>query len=128
MNKLINEEQNMMNFKDEIDVNENSTVNHYIMDNEEEERECKYKKTSSKSKINNTEYNNENKETDESIKQSKIKEEEDKEKNSYKSMFRLAQYLYYYRCKVEENMEMKKKNNRCFNYQLSEDLEELFID
>jgi hypothetical protein len=29
-------------------------------------------------------------------------------------------YLWY--------MEMKKKNNRCFNYQLSEDLEELFID
>ena len=111
-------------------------------------------------------------------------------------MFKLAQYLYYYRCKVEENniivninsnneekksirsrinnnsqnpnliknnvknkksisrsrpsdkieenftvnvlkdknmsylwyMEMKKKNNRCFNYQLSEELEELFID
>ena len=196
VNKLINEEQNMMNFKDEIDVNENSTVNHYIMDNEEEERERKYKKSSSKSKINNTEYINENKETNESIKQNKIKEEEDKEKNSYKSMFRLAQYLYYYICKVEENniivninsnndekksikskindnnqnanllknnikykksisksgtsdkiednltinvlrgknitylwyMEMKKKNNRCFNYQLSEDLEELFID
>ena len=196
VNKLINEEQNMMNFKDEIDVNENSTFNHYIMDNEEEERERKYKKSSSKSKINNTEYINENKETNESIKQNKIKEEEDKEKNSYKSMFRLAQYLYYYRCKVEENniivninsnndekksikskindnnqnanllknnikykksisksgtsdkiednltinvlrgknitylwyMEMKKKNNRCFNYQLSEDLEELFID
>ena len=29
-------------------------------------------------------------------------------------------YLWY--------MEMKKKNNRCFNYQLSEELEELFID
>ena len=110
-------------------------------------------------------------------------------------MFRLAQYLYYYRCKVEENnivintntnnddkksniskinnnnqhpnsprnqkhkkslsrtgtydknednltinvlrgkdmtylwyMEMKKKNNKSFNYQLSDDLEELFTD
>ena len=30
-------------------------------------------------------------------------EEEDKDKRAYKSMFRLAQYLYYYRCKVEEN-------------------------
>ena len=123
-------------------------------------------------------------------------EEEDKDKRSYKSMFRLAQYLYYYRCKVEENnvvininsnnddkksniskinknnqnqnsiknnlkhkkslsrsgtydknednltinvlrgkdmtylwyMEMKKKNNKSFNYQLSDDLEELFND
>ena len=125
-------------------------------------------------------------------------EEEDKDKRSYKSMFRLAQYLYYYRCKVEENnvvininsnnddkksniskinknnqnqnqnsiknnlkhkkslsrsgtydknednltrnvlrgkdmtylwyMEMKTKNTKSFNYQLSDDLEELFND
>ena len=194
VNKLINEEQNMMNFKDEIDFNDNSTINHNINDKEAEEN--KYKKISSRTKLNDIEYNNENKEKMDNIKQSKNKEEEDKDKNSYKSMFRLAQYLYYYRCKVEENniivsinpnneekksirsrindnnqnpniiknnmknkksisrsgfsdkieenftinvlrdknitylwyMEMKKKNNRCFNYQLSEDLEELFID
>ena len=194
VNKLINEEQNMMNFKDEIDFNDNSTINHNI--NEKEVDEKGYKKISSRTKLNDIEYNNENKEKMENIKQSKNKEEEDKDKNSYKSMFRLAQYLYYYRCKVEENniivsinpnneekksirsrindnnqnpniiknntknkksisrsgfsdkieenftinvlrdknitylwyMEMKKKNNRCFNYQLSEDLEELFID
>ena len=36
-------------------------------------------------------------------KQNKIQEEEDKDKRSYKSLFKLAQYLYYYRCKVEEN-------------------------
>ena len=194
VNKLINEEQNMMNFKDEIEFNDNSTINHNINDKEAEDKG--YKKISSRTKLNDIEYNNENKEKMENIKQSKNKEEEDKDKNSYKSMFRLAQYLYYYRCKVEENniivslnpnneekksirsrindnnqnpniiknnmknkksisrsgfsdkieenftinvlrdknitylwyMEMKKKNNRCFNYQLSEDLEELFID
>ena len=196
MNKLINEEQNMMNFKDEIDFNDNSTINHNINDKEAEEIGYKNKKILSRTKLNDIEYNNENKEKVENIKQSKNKEEEDKEKNSYKSMFKLAQYLYYYRCKVEENniivninsnneekksirsrinnnsqnpnliknnvknkksisrsrpsdkieenftvnvlkdknmsylwyMEMKKKNNRCFNYQLSEELEELFID
>ena len=196
VNKLINEEQNMMNFKDEIDFNDNSTINHNINDKEAEEIGYKNKKILSRTKLNDIEYNNENKEKVENIKQSKNKEEEDKEKNSYKSMFKLAQYLYYYRCKVEENniivninsnneekksirsrinnnsqnpnliknnvknkksisrsgpsdkieenftvnvlkdknmsylwyMEMKKKNNRCFNYQLSEELEELFID
>ena len=196
VNKLINEEQNMMNFKDEIDFNDNSTINHNINDKEAEEIGYKNKKILSRTKLNDIEYNNENKEKVENIKQSKNKEEEDKEKNSYKSMFKLAQYLYYYRCKVEENniivninsnneekksirsrinnnsqnpnliknnvknkksisrsgpsdkieenftvnvlkdknmsylwyMEMKKKNIRCFNYQLSEELEELFID
>ena len=101
VNKLINEEQNMMNFKDEIDFNDNSTINHNINDKETEEKG--YKKISSRTKLNDIEYNKKKKKKMDNIKQSKNKEEEDKDKNSYKSMFRLAQYLYYYRCKVEEN-------------------------
>ena len=198
VNDLINEQQNMMNFKKEIDVNDEYTFN---QDSEGEERAQNNRKRTIKSKVSNYDdnkeniENNENIENRESIKQSKNQEEEDRDKRSYKSMFRLAQYLYYYRCKVEENnivintnsnnddkksniskinnnnqnqnlprnpkhiksisrsgthdinednltinvlrgkdmtylwyMEMKKKNNKSFNYQLSDDLEELFSD
>ena len=202
VNDLINEQQNMMNFKKEIDVNDEYSINHDMVDSEGEEREPNHKKTTkSKSKLSNYGENEESKENKdpkenrESIKQNKNQEEEDRDKRSYKSMFRLAQYLYYYRCKVEENnivintntnnddkksniskinnnnqhpnsprnqkhkkslsrtgtydknednltinvlrgkdmtylwyMEMKKKNNKSFNYQLSDDLEELFTD
>ena len=198
VNELINEEQNMMNFKKEIDINDDSTINQDI-DYEVEEKEKVHRKPNKKkSRISNRGTSSENKDNKENIKQNKNMEEEDKDKRSYKSMFRLAQYLYYYRCKVEENnvvininsnnddkksniskinknnqnqnqnsiknnlkhkkslsrsgtydknednltinvlrgkdmtylwyMEMKKKNNKSFNYQLSDDLEELFND
>ena len=197
VNELINEEQNMMNFKGEIDINDDFSINQDSMDLEIEERENFHRKTNKKkSRISNKGLSNESKLNKENIKINKDKEEEDKDKRSYKSMFRLAQYLYYYRCKVEENnivininsnnddkksiiskinknnqnqnsiknnikhkkslsksgtydknednltinvlrgkdmtylwyMEMKKKNNKSFNYTLSDDLEELFND
>ena len=195
VNQLINEQQNMMNFGNEIDINEdltNNDINNDIIEDEIPERSENRKNSiiSRSININNNEVK-ENIETIDNInKQNKIQEEEDKDKRSYKSLFKLAQYLYYYRCKVEENninininsnpddkksnmskfnknqennqkhkksllkggtidkkednitinvlkgkdltylwyMEMKKKNNKSFNYELSDDYEELFMD
>ena len=194
VNQLINEQQNMMNFGKDIDINIDSSINNDIEDFEIEERNANRKNsTFSRTKLaNNNE--NENKDENEIIKLNKMQEEEDdKDKRSYKSLFKLAQYLYYYRCKIEENninininqnpddkksnisksknqnsiknnqnhkkglsrnganekneesnvtvnilkgkdltylwyMEMKKKNNKSFNYEVSDDYEELFMD
>ena len=194
VNQLINEQQNMMNFGNEIDINEDSTfndINNDIIEEEVEERNENRKNSNFSRGVNNNNEDKENKENIDNInKQNKIQEEEDKDKRSYKSLFKLAQYLYYYRCKVEENnitininsnadnkksniskfnknqgnnqkhkkslskvgiidkneenisinvlkgkdltylwyMEMKKKNNKSFNYELSDDYEELFMD
>ena len=200
INDLINEQQNMMNFKKEIDINDESIINEDICENEEvvDYHHKKLKKSKSKTiENNNNTINEENQDNNDSIKQNKNQEEDEKDKKSYKSMFRLAQYLYYYRCKVEEKnisinnsniddkkssiskisklnnnqnpnsiranqkhkkslqksgnydkneeniainvlngkditylwyMEMKQKKNKSFNYELSDDLEELFID
>ena len=184
VNQLINEQQNMMNFGDEIDINDDDYIN-----NEKDERDTHRRKTSNSRMTNNKDIENKD-----NLKQSKIEEDKDKGKSSYKSLFKLAQYLYYYRCKVEGSvinininntntddknsnvsklnnnpksknerrikkspsrsipsekndeknisinvlpdkdltylwyMEMKKKNNRSFNYELSDDYEELFMD
>ena len=183
-----------MNFGNEIDINEDSTfndINNDIIEEEVEERNENRKNSNFSRGVNNNNEDKENKENIDNInKQNKIQEEEDKDKRSYKSLFKLAQYLYYYRCKVEENnitininsnadnkksniskfnknqgnnqkhkkslskvgiidkneenisinvlkgkdltylwyMEMKKKNNKSFNYELSDDYEELFMD
>ena len=184
VNQLINEQQNMMNFGDEIDINDDDYIN-----NEKDERDTHRRKTSNSRMTNNKDIENKD-----NLKQSKIEEDKEKGKSSYKSLFKLAQYLYYYRCKVEGSvinininntntddknsnvsklknnpksknerrikkspsrsipsekndeknisinvlpdkdltylwyMEMKKKNNRSFNYELSDDYEELFMD
>ena len=184
VNQLINEKQNMMNFGDEIDINDDDYIN-----NEKDERDTHRRKTSNSRMTNNKDIENKD-----NLKQSKIEEDKEKGKSSYKSLFKLAQYLYYYRCKVEGSvinininntntddknsnvsklnnnpksknerrikkspsrsipsekndeknisinvlpdkdltylwyMEMKKKNNRSFNYELSDDYEELFMD
>ena len=192
VNQLINEQQNMMNFGNEIDINADSTINDInndIIEEEIEERNDKRKNSNFSRAVNNNEDKENQENIDDINKQNKIQEEEDRDKRSYKSLFKLAQYLYYYRCKVEENnitininsnsddkksniskfknqgnnqkhkkslskggaidkneenitinvlkgkdltylwyMEMKKKNNKSFNYELSDDYEELFMD
>ena len=192
VNQLINEQQNMMNFGKEIDINGDLNTNDTDFENEERNA---FRKNSNLSRTKLTRINEtENKDESDIIKLNKMQEEEDdKDKRSYKSLFKLAQYLYYYRCKVEENninininqnidekksnvsktknqssmrnernhkkslsrsganeknddnnitvnvlkgkdltylwyMEMKKKNNRSFNYEISDDYEELFMD
>ena len=193
VNQLINEQQNMMNFGKNIDINIDPNVNNDIDDFEIEERNP-YRKHSnlSRTKLSNEGENKDENEND-IIKLNKIQEEDDdRDKRSYKSLFKLAEYLYYYRCKEENNinfninqnidekksniskfknknsiknnqnhkknlsknetnekkeendvtvnvlkgkdltylwyMEMKKKNNKSFNYELSDDYEELFMD
>ena len=92
-----------MNLGKDIDINIDSSINNDIEDFEIEERNANRKNSNfSRTKLaNNNE--NENKDENEIIKLNKMQEEDDKDKRSYKSLFKLAQYLYYYRCKIEEN-------------------------
>ena len=192
MNQLINEQHNMMDFSDEIDINEDprSLNNNIIYDDSNDKEEESYKEDEL-DEINNIK---EDEDINENVKKSKVQDEYNRDKESYKNLFRLAEYLYYYSCKVEGNiislnlnsknddkklviskkinnnnslknhsklkrgaskggsnndkndenininilkdkditylwyMEMKKKNNKSFNYQISDDYEELFID
>ena len=193
MNQLINEQHNMMDFSDEIDINEDprSLNNNIIYDDSNDKEEESYKEDEF-DEINNIK---EDEDINENVKKSKVQDEYNRDKESYKNLFRLAEYLYYYRCKVEGNiislnlnsknddkksvkskinnnnnnslknspklkrgvskggsnndkndenmninilrdkditylwyMEMKKKNNKSFNYQISDDYEELFMD
>ena len=176
MNELINEQQNMNDLSENIDTN---TELEEDLDEKEEkhgklEKEENTKKDDKNINDNNDKFKN-------IINQNKKEDEDDKE--SYKSLFRLAEYLYYYRCKNEDNiitvntsindeskksnkmkmnkvkkkiskiqsiyemeenisinmfkdkditymwyMEMKKRKNKSFNYQVSDDYEELFMD
>ena len=176
MNELINEQQNMNDLSENIDTN---TELEEDLDEKEEkhgklEKEDNTKKDDKNINDNNDKFKN-------IINQNKKEDEDDKE--SYKSLFRLAEYLYYYRCKNEDNiitvnttindeskksnkmkmnkvkkkiskiqsiyeveenisinmfkdkditylwyMEMKKSKNKSFNYQVSDDYEELFMD
>ena len=217
MNQLIKEQQNMMDFNEDIGTNEdpdsinnnnlNDINNNIINDEEKKEKEKKEEneenkenkeKNDNNDNNNNNDINNNNSNNinDDNLNKNKIKDEVEKDKTAYKNLFRLAEYLYYYRCKEEGNniaininslnedkksvvsrvnnnnstynntnnkklkksgtrsginadknddnntinilrgkdltylwyMEMKKKNNRSFTYQLSEDYEELFMD
>ena len=153
MNDLINEQQNMMNYTKEIDINDVYNFNNNIMDKEKEENNDKYHKNINK------------------INKNKNIEEDDNNIEPYKRMHKLAEYLYNYRCKVEENnitininndkksqklrkmssieknenkmtinvlkgkditylwyMEMKYNNNKSFNYKINENLDELLKD
>ena len=174
MNQLINEQQNMNDLSGNIDINNQI--------DEDFEGDDNFDKIGTNENIIHEDTNQENIEKNKNIIiQNKISD--DKEKESYKSLFRLAEYLYYYRCKNEENlitvngavpdeskksnkskinkakkkiskigsvieteenitinmlkdkdltymwyMEAKKKKNRSFNYHISEDYEELFMD
>ena len=176
MNELINEQQNMNDLSENIDTN--TELDEDLVDKEEKhgnlEKEENKQKDDKNINDNSDKFKN-------IVNQNKIEEENDKE--SYKSLFRLAEYLYYYRCKNEDNiitvntaitdeskksnkmkmnkvkkkiskiqsiyeveenisinmfkdkditylwyMEMKKRKNKSFNYQVSDDYEELFMD
>ena len=173
MNQLINEQQNMNDFSCNIDINNELDKDFEFNDNLD--------KMEMNENIINEELNEITENNKNIIIQNKISD--DKKNESYKSLFRLAEYLYYYRCKNEENiitvngtvpdetknsnkskvnkvkrkvekrgsgiepeenitinmlkdkdltymwyMEAKMKNNRSFNYQISDDYEELFMD
>ena len=105
MNQLINEQQNMMDFSKNIKINEALNIN---SDSEYQN----IKKENSFLKQNNIILNsNDNNDKDtlslkhsESkgiIKLNKINEEEDRE--PYKKLFKISEYLFYYQNKVENN-------------------------
>ena len=193
MNDLINEQQNMNDYSKEIGFNEDYNINHDIIDLEENKKENNdHKKSTRKKDIIYNSDSRENQEIKENL--NKSNEKEDSNRKAYKDLFKLGEYLYHYRTKVEQNniiinynsniedkksnkskidkngqnqirnqkhkksilsqisindndksednisinvlndkditylwyMEMKKKNNKSFNYELSDDLEELF--
>ena len=117
MNELINEQQNMNDLSENIDTN---TELEEDLDEKEEkhgklEKEENTKKDDKNINDNNDKFKN-------IINQNKKEDEDDKE--SYKSLFRLAEYLYYYRCKNEDNIitvnttindESKKSNKMKMN-------------
>ena len=177
MNQLINEQQNMMDLSGNIDTN--NELNGDLEFNEMDSNRINKNK-----EINNKEENykgsnidNTTNKIQHSVNQNKINE--DKNRESYISLFKLGEYLYYYRCKNEEDlvnikqdqaeessninnskkfmkkiskkmteedenskinifkdkditymwyMEAKKKKNKSFNYQISDNYEELFND
>ena len=176
MNELINEQQNMNDLSENIDTN--TELDDDLVDKEEKHANLEKEENKQKDDKNINDNNDKFKNI---VNQNKIEEENDKE--SYKSLFRLAEYLYYYRCKNEDNiitvntaitdeskksnkmkmnkvkkkiskiqsiyeveenisinmfkdkditylwyMEMKKRKNKSFNYQVSDDYEELFMD
>ena len=99
MNQLINEQQNMMDFNNEIDINEDpESITNNINDTEDIEESNKTDEVNEINDINEGEDNNKN------VKKSKVQDEYNRDKESYKNLFRLAEYLYYYRCKVEGNI------------------------
>ena len=176
INELINEQQNMNDLSENIDTN--TELDDDLVDKEEKHANLEKEENKQKDDKNINDNNDKFKNI---VNQNKIEEENDKE--SYKSLFRLAEYLYYYRCKNEDNiitvntaitdeskksnkmkmnkvkkkiskiqsiyeveenisinmfkdkditylwyMEMKKRKNKSFNYQVSDDYEELFMD
>jgi hypothetical protein len=177
MNQLINEQQNMMDLSGNIDTNDE-------LNGDLEFNEMDSNRINKNKEINNKEENykgsnidNTTNKIQHSVNQNKINE--DKNRESYISLFKLGEYLYYYRCKNEEDlvnikqdqaeessninnskkfmkkiskkmteedenskinifkdkditymwyMEAKKKKNKSFNYQISDNYEELFND
>ena len=101
MNDLINEQQNIMNYTKEIDINDEYIINDNIINKYEEKKNDKNHKKSNRKKGEINSNDKENKEI-----KFKINHEEEDDNNNiepYKRMYKLAEYLYNYRCKVEEN-------------------------
>ena len=102
INKLIKEQENMMDFSKNIKVNEE------LDDDNEKENEINLKRDKNNNDIKNN--NNEiliseikeEKNNNADIKQNKIKEEEE-DREPYKKLFKISEYLDYYKNKIENN-------------------------
>ena len=118
MNQLINEQQNTMDFSKNIQINEaldkNNDNNFY--ENNLIKSKSKDKKMiednlvlSHKNKGEIDKETNEEKDNRNSIKLNKINEEE--MRKPYKKLFQIAEYLYYYQNKIENNYIQIISNN-----------------
>ena len=115
MNQLINEQQNMNDLSNNIDINTELDNINDLEENKEKNHNLKNRVSIFKDYKNNNNNNiniNINKEkkfnSSSIINQNKIEEEKDKE--CYKSLYKLAEYLFYYRSKNEENLINVKEN------------------
>ena len=95
MNQIIHEQQNMMDFSKNIKVNEELEENNDFF--------TEIQKYNKKVKNNEDEQNNEkeNIEDKNNINQNKINEEKDRE--PFKKLFKISEFLYYYQNKIEDN-------------------------
>ena len=101
MNQLISEQQNMMDFSKNIKIND-------ILDKNNKSNEYQHQKKGIQFQYDNFDLNhsdNNDKENEfnkeNSIKQNKLNEEENRE--PYKQLFKISEYLNYYQNKVENN-------------------------
>ena len=116
MNQLINEQQNMNDLSSNIDINNELEEDYEINENikskefmESTKKEDVNKETNKETlKDINKDFNDKNRNN---IIINPNKTTDDKNKESYKSLFRLAEYLYYYRCKTEDNIINIKGNS-----------------
>ena len=110
MNQLINEQQNMMDFSKNIKINDIMDKNYNNNDNKNNFQNIKKininiinDNFALSKNDNNTKENLSNKQNElkNNIKQNKINEIRDRE--PYKKLLQIAEYLYYYQNKVEKN-------------------------
>ena len=99
MEELINKQQSMLDFSNNLKVNEPNTIKSFIA-----------KKTTKSIKKNFISIENENKNS-ENLKKNNQKNEREKENEPYIKLFKIAEYLNYYRSKLETNNIIFINNN-----------------
>ena len=94
MNQIIHEQQNMMDFSKNIKINEELDDNNdFFTEMQKYNKKEENKEENKKNEKENTDKNN--------INQNKINEE--KEREVFKRLFKISEYLYYYQNKIEDN-------------------------
>ena len=99
MEELINKQQSMLDFSNNLKVNEPNTIKSFVA-----------KKTTKSIKKNFISIENENKNS-ENLKKNNQKNEREKENEPYIKLFKIAEYLNYYRSKLETNNIIFINNN-----------------
>ena len=114
MNKLIREQQNMMDFSNNIKIND---INDNHNENTEKDNKKKLKNVNEEDRLISEEDNlnsnldkNSN-QTNKFNKKNYIDNSDEKDNEPYKKLFQIAEYLYYYRTKLKNNNIIVINNN-----------------
>ena len=117
MNKLICEQQNMMDFSNNIKVNDINDINDNYNENTEKNDKKKLKNVNDEDHlISEEDYLNSNldKDSNKKIKfniKKCIDNSDEKDNEPYKKLFQISEYLYYYRTKLKNNNIIIINNN-----------------
>ena len=107
MDELINKQQSMLDFSNNIKVNEPNSISGIT-----HQKTSKSIRNSNLSKDNlNSHIDNNKKEKEKKELENKIKTEQKKENEPYIKLFKIAEYLNYYRSKLETNNVIFVNNN-----------------